>query len=116
MAAGAIESFCANCADLLYPIDPEMQCTGSTAAMVRESTSRRHGLQGKIRLLSTLPRLNALLVLEQQQIQMFCVYLINIYHTQTHTQVHIDAGKEDCYHQYVQAGATFYVSFSVSRQ
>ncbi|KAH8408534.1 hypothetical protein KR215_006977 [Drosophila sulfurigaster] len=29
-------------------------------------------------------------------------------------KVHIDAGKEDCYHQYVQAGATFYVSFSVS--
>jgi len=29
-------------------------------------------------------------------------------------QVHIDAGKEDCYHQYVKAGATFYVSFSVS--
>lgn len=29
-------------------------------------------------------------------------------------QVHIDAGKEDCYHQYVQPGATFYVSFSVS--
>lgn len=56
--------------------------------------------------------MNALLVLEQQQLQMFCVYLINIYHT--HTQVHIDAGKEDCYHQYVQAGATFYVSFSVS--
>lgn len=80
--------------------------------MVRESTSRRHGLQGNMRLLPTLPRMNALLVLEQQQLQMFCVYLINIYHT--HTQVHIDAGKEDCYHQYVQAGATFYVSFSVS--
>lgn len=30
-------------------------------------------------------------------------------------QVHIDAGKEDCYHQYVQPGATFYVSFSVSK-
>lgn len=29
-------------------------------------------------------------------------------------KVHIDAGKEDCYYQYVQAGATFYVSFSVS--
>lgn len=29
-------------------------------------------------------------------------------------KVHIDAGKEDCYFQYVQAGATFYVSFSVS--
>ena len=28
-------------------------------------------------------------------------------------KVHIDAGKEDCYFQYVQAGATFYVSFSV---
>lgn len=30
-------------------------------------------------------------------------------------KVHIDAGKEDCYYQYVQAGATFYVSFSVVR-
>uniref|UniRef100_A0A1A9VHB6 GOLD domain-containing protein n=3 Tax=Glossina TaxID=44049 RepID=A0A1A9VHB6_GLOAU len=30
-------------------------------------------------------------------------------------KVHIDAGKEDCYHQYVQPGATFYVSFSVVR-
>lgn len=30
--------------------------------------------------------------------------------------MHIDAGKEDCYHQYVQAGATFYVSFSVSKR
>lgn len=28
-------------------------------------------------------------------------------------KVHIDAGKEDCYYQYVQAGATFYVSFQV---
>lgn len=49
------------------------------------------------------------------ELQLFCVYLINIYHLHIyHTQVHIDAGKEDCYHQYVQAGATFYVSFSVS--
>lgn len=31
-------------------------------------------------------------------------------------KVHIDAGKEDCYYQYVQAGATFYVSFSVSTE
>lgn len=30
-------------------------------------------------------------------------------------KVHLDAGKEDCYHQYVQPGATFYVSFSVVR-
>ncbi|XP_067645704.1 transmembrane emp24 domain-containing protein 5 [Eurosta solidaginis] len=30
-------------------------------------------------------------------------------------KVHIDAGKEDCYFQYVQPGATFYVSFSVVR-
>lgn len=29
-------------------------------------------------------------------------------------KVHIDAGKEDCYYQYVQPGATFYVAFSVS--
>lgn len=28
-------------------------------------------------------------------------------------KVHIDAGKEDCYFQYVNAGATFYVSFQV---
>lgn len=28
-------------------------------------------------------------------------------------KVHVDAGKEDCYYQYVQAGATFYVSFQV---
>lgn len=28
-------------------------------------------------------------------------------------KVHIDAGKEDCYFQYVQPGATFYVSFQV---
>lgn len=28
-------------------------------------------------------------------------------------KVHIDAGKEDCYWQYVQPGATFYVSFQV---
>lgn len=31
-------------------------------------------------------------------------------------KVHIDAGKEDCYYQYVQAGATFYVSFQVSKK
>jgi len=30
-------------------------------------------------------------------------------------KVHIEAGKEDCYFQYVQPGATFYVSFSVVR-
>lgn len=30
-------------------------------------------------------------------------------------KVHIDAGKEDCYWQYVQPGATFYVSFQVIR-
>ena len=29
-------------------------------------------------------------------------------------KVHIDAGKEDCYWQYCQPGATFYVSFQVS--
>lgn len=29
-------------------------------------------------------------------------------------KVHIDAGKEDCYYQYVKPGATFYVAFSVS--
>lgn len=29
-------------------------------------------------------------------------------------KVHLDAGKEDCYYQYVQPGATFYVSFQVS--
>lgn len=29
-------------------------------------------------------------------------------------KVHIDAGKEDCYFQYVQPGATFYVSFQVN--
>lgn len=28
-------------------------------------------------------------------------------------KVHIDAGKEDCYFQYVNTGATFYVSFQV---
>lgn len=62
----------------------------------------------------TRPRSNAMLTIKQQ-LQLFCVYLINIYHIYTYiTQVHIDAGKEDCYHQYVQAGATFYVSFSVS--
>lgn len=30
-------------------------------------------------------------------------------------KVHIDAGKEDCYFQYVNPGATFYVSFQVLR-
>jgi p24 family protein gamma-5 len=30
-------------------------------------------------------------------------------------KVHIDAGKEDCYYQYVQSGATFYVSFQVRK-
>lgn len=30
-------------------------------------------------------------------------------------KVHIDAGKEDCYYQFVQPGATFYVSFQVIR-
>lgn len=29
-------------------------------------------------------------------------------------KVHIDPGKEDCYFQYVNRGATFYVSFQVS--
>lgn len=29
-------------------------------------------------------------------------------------KIHLDAGKEDCYYQYVQAGATLYVSFQVS--
>jgi hypothetical protein len=29
-------------------------------------------------------------------------------------KVHIDPGKEDCYFQYVNPGATFYVSFQVS--
>lgn len=28
-------------------------------------------------------------------------------------KVHIEAGKEDCYYQYVQPGSTFYVSFQV---
>lgn len=28
-------------------------------------------------------------------------------------KVHIDPGKEDCYFQYVNQGATFYVSFQV---
>lgn len=28
-------------------------------------------------------------------------------------KVHIDAGKEDCYFQYVNAGATLYVNFQV---
>lgn len=31
-------------------------------------------------------------------------------------KVHIDAGKEDCYFQYVNPGATFYVSFQVLPQ
>ncbi|CRK86219.1 CLUMA_CG000043, isoform A [Clunio marinus] len=30
-------------------------------------------------------------------------------------KIHIDAGKEDCYHQYVAPGATFYVSMQVIR-
>lgn len=30
-------------------------------------------------------------------------------------KVHIDPGKEDCYFQYVNAGATFYVSFQVGK-
>lgn len=29
-------------------------------------------------------------------------------------KVHLDAGKEDCYYQYVQPGATLYVSFQVN--
>lgn len=29
-------------------------------------------------------------------------------------KVHIDPGKEDCYFQYVNPGATFYVSFQVN--
>lgn len=29
-------------------------------------------------------------------------------------KVHVDPGKEDCYYQYVNPGATFYVSFQVS--
>lgn len=29
-------------------------------------------------------------------------------------KVHIDPGKEDCYYQYVNPSATFYVSFQVS--
>lgn len=29
-------------------------------------------------------------------------------------KVHIDPGKEDCYFQYVNPGATFYASFQVS--
>ena len=28
-------------------------------------------------------------------------------------KVHVDAAKEDCYHQYVHPGATFYVSYQV---
>lgn len=28
-------------------------------------------------------------------------------------KVHLDAGKEDCYYQYVQPGASLYVSFQV---
>jgi hypothetical protein len=30
-------------------------------------------------------------------------------------KVHIDPGKEDCYFQYVNPGATFYVSFQVRK-
>lgn len=30
-------------------------------------------------------------------------------------KVHIDPGKEDCYFQYVNPGATFYVSFQVGK-
>lgn len=30
-------------------------------------------------------------------------------------KVHIDAGKEDCYYQYVHPGATLYVAFQVLR-
>lgn len=30
-------------------------------------------------------------------------------------KVHIDPGKEDCYFQYVNVGATFYVSFQVGK-
>lgn len=29
-------------------------------------------------------------------------------------KIHLDAGKEDCYYQYVQPGATLYVSFQVN--
>lgn len=29
-------------------------------------------------------------------------------------KVHVDPGKEDCYFQYVNTGATFFVSFQVS--
>lgn len=29
-------------------------------------------------------------------------------------KVHVEAGKEDCYFQYVQPGATFYASYSVN--
>lgn len=28
-------------------------------------------------------------------------------------KVHVDAGKEDCYYQYVHEGATLYVSYQV---
>lgn len=31
-------------------------------------------------------------------------------------KVHIDPGKEDCYYQYVNVGATFYVSFQVRNE
>lgn len=31
-------------------------------------------------------------------------------------KVHLDAGKEDCYYQYVQPGASLYVSFQVSER
>lgn len=30
-------------------------------------------------------------------------------------KVHLDAGKEDCYYQYVQPGASLYVSFQVGK-
>jgi len=46
-------------------------------------------------------------MLDDITVRSVTIYILN-------PQVHIDAGKEDCYHQYVQAGATFYVSFSVS--
>lgn len=30
-------------------------------------------------------------------------------------KIHLDAGKEDCYYQNVESGASFYVAFHVSR-
>lgn len=40
------------------------------------------------------------------------------YETQPHVsmdfKVHIDAGKEECFYQYVQEGAAFFVSYDVS--